>query len=101
MAKSSFMGEEVEVRETFDDVDICKDCEVNDDGYVACAAFGRTGDKTAGIPLWLIILLIVLVVTLLAIGLFVGIRNKKKKDVDVSNTAKTVSKCIIKLLRTM
>ena len=36
-----------------------------------------------GIPIWLIILLVALVCTLLAVGLFVGLR-KKSKPIDVS-----------------
>ena len=43
------------------------------------------GAKSAGgIPLWLIIVLVALVVTLLAIGLFVGLR-KKNKPIEVTH----------------
>ena len=59
-------------------MEVCGNCVVDDNGDIIrseCAAA-----IPAAFPWWLIILLVVVVCTLIAVALFVGLRNRKKNN---------------------
>ena len=71
------MGSEHTVQRTYN-IDVCGSCVEDENGDIVrseCAAA-----IPAAFPWWLIILLVVVVCTLIAVALFVGLRNRKKNN---------------------
>ena len=76
-ATSSHMGSQLTVDRTYN-IEVCGNCVEDDNGDIVrseCAAA-----VPAAFPWWLIILLVVVVCTLIAVALFVGLRNRKKNN---------------------
>ena len=71
------MGSDLTVDRNYN-IEVCGSCEQDENGNISrsdCAAA-----IPAAFPWWLIILLVVVVCTLIAVALFVGLRNRKKNN---------------------